>query len=469
VKVDFLSRLLSSSEVDEDPRLKMIAATLLLYFYVTFYNWWHNSVSLSTRGTDTFDYAPTWLFRDSRWLIFLDNYQTKVYLYVLGMLALIALLALFYLRSSTFSLTVMAFLWCNKLLFYLMDLRLFANFHHLHLFYTLLFLVSASKLRFFRLTLAFSYFASGFIKLTPSWLHGEYFNSIPGKLPLLPKDDWIVTAASAGVILLEFLGPLCWLSRKAWVRYGSVALFVLFHVYSGLLVGFKYTTLMLPLVLSTFLRFDQPLMAGYHYVRRDLVPWSLLSLSMLGSVYHFLLPGDVRLTGEGKYFGVFMFDANRAVLFEAEIQRGTKKWVLSVRRPWRNGALLDDGTLDEDRVATVTCAYYDGGQLVRERKGAGPVRDGGELIFNPHLLTGAQVRTFGDPYLYWFFAREVVQRIHPDRMAIRLYAQLDGHTQMVKVVDIPDFVQEQPDYHPLVHNDWILLPTTESLPQYQGP
>ena len=208
-----LADIFASAEVDRDPRLKIIGGCLLLFCHLTFHDWWSRAVPLSTKGQKVFDYAPAPLVDGIEDWIFMDALFAQGYLFVLGMLALLGLFSLFLSRSSLPALALLAFLLLNKLYFYLCDFRLFANFHHFHIFFSFVFLVSRDKLRFFRLALAVAYVASGVVKLSPSWLFGEYFNSLPGKLPLLPKIDWMVTAACLGVVVLELLGPLTWFTR----------------------------------------------------------------------------------------------------------------------------------------------------------------------------------------------------------------------------------------------------------------
>lgn len=413
---------------------------------------------LSTRGNEVFDYAPASLLQNFRWLIFMDNFQTETYLYALGMLALLGLFSLFYLRSCLLALCLLAFLFVNKVFFYLCDFRLFTNYHHFHLLFTLTFLISQNKMRSFRSVLALSYFMSAVVKLSPSWLFGEYFNSVPGKLPLLSKESWVVTSASVGLVVLEFLGPLCWFTGIVWLRRLSFGAFILFHIYSGVVVGFWYTTLMLPLVVAAFLGFNEPLHAGYRFSWRHLPTFGLFAIALFGSFYHFFIPGDVRLTAEGKYFGLFMFDANRSVVFETEIQKGNKFWEIQVYRPWRNSG----NAAGADTGAQIHCKFYQDGWLTNTFTVSRPIRDGEEVIFNPRFFTRAEVRTFGDPYLYYFYARELVRRYRPDRVSIRLEQQLDGHREVVRLLDIPDFADLNPSYNPFAHNKWILLPKSAS-------
>lgn len=450
-----------SGEVAHDPRLRIICGALLLYFHMTFHHWRERAVSLSTLGNQLFDYAPAPALEKFRGLIFMDHFQTQTWLYAQGMLALLGLFSLFHFRSSRVALGLLAWLFLNKLYFYLADFRLFANYHHFHLFFTLVFLISADKLRFMRGALVVCYFLSGVVKLTPSWLFGEYFNSLPDKLPLLPKVDWVVTAASVSVVVLEFLGPLCWFTRAGWLRRLAFGAFIGFHVYSGVIVGFWYTTLMLPVVAAPFLGFREPLLAGYKFARRQLAALGVFAIALVGGCWHLGIPGDVRLTAEGRYLGLFMFDANHSVQFQAEIAKDDKLWVIrSFRDQQTSGGEGDSG---------MRCAFYRNDQLVSSFKVTAPIRDGAEVIFNPAYFAAARLRIAGDPYLYYFYARELVRRYDPDRLSIRLDERLDGHPETVTLLNIPDFAALNPRYRWFRHNEWIQLPGPDSPRAYRWP
>lgn len=446
-----LERILGAAEVDRDPRLKIICGCLLLFFFMTFSDWHGAAVPLSTAGNEVFNYAPSPLLENFRGLVFMDLFQTRTWFYAQGMCALFGLFSLFLLRSSVPALCLLAWLFLNKLFFYLADFRLFTNFHHFHLFYTLVFLVAPDKLRWFRLALVLSYLLSGLVKLTPSWMFGEYFNSLPDKLPLLPKVDWVVTAASVGVIVLELLGPLCWFTRAQWLRRLSFGAFLVFHLYSGVIVGFWYTSLMLPLVVAAFLGFNEPLHAGWRFARRQAAVIGVFLVALAGGVWNYFIPGDSRLTGEGTYTGLFMFDANHAVKFQVNIRKGENLWVFQVHRNWRFPG-------EPIRDAEIVCARFKNGEPVGNFRVTAPVRDGGEVIFNPRYFTDARMRISGDPYLYYFYARELQRRYQPDQLSLRLDRSLDGRDDYTTVLRITDFAALAPEYRLLRRNDWILLP-----------
>ena len=436
---------------------------MLLYFHMTFVEWREHAVSLSTTGLQVFNFAPSPFIQNLDWFIFADRFQVETWLYTLGLLALLGLFLLFCHRSSAPALCILGILLVNKVYFYLCDFRLFANYHHFHLLYSLVFLISRDKLRFFRLALALSYFLSAIVKLSPSWMFGELFNTLPGKLPLLPKVEWVVTAACVAVILLELLGPICWFTRNRVLRRFSFVAFIAFHLYSGIIVGFNYTTLMLPLVVAAFIRFDEPLQHGLKLSLRNAATFALFGLTLLGGLWHYAIPGNVRLTSEGRYFGLFMFDANHPVQFDIKIRKGDTTWAILVQRLWRE---TPDDFL---RPLSIRCAIFENGELAKSFHVHDPVYDGDTLIFNPDYFRDARLRIAGDPYLYFHYTRELIRRHQPDQVRIELVRRLDAVFESVRLVEIPNFDAAAPTYHPFKHNPWIQLPPPDAPYQYRWP
>lgn len=434
--------------------IRRVEAVLLFYFFVTFWEWQQHP-SLSRAGDELFVYCPFWPFEDARGLIFLDAWSTMVLLRALALLALVAALV----PGGRFALASLAVLTLVKTYYYLSSLLLMGNYHHMHLILCLLYLAARERLLFVRLGLVVIYWMSALAKLTPSWLAGEYFNSVPGHLPLLPAAPGAVTAASLGLLVLEALGPLLLFSRRRRLRIAAAALFVMFHLYSGIIVGFFYPTLMLGVVVAAFVPPDPPLLEGYRFSWRDLPGWLILGLCLLGGVYGYLIPGDVRTTGEGRYLGMCMFDANRAAEAEIEIWRGERRYLFRVQHSWPRREVLDWRTTCE---ATV----YAPGEAPRRTVLSGPFVEDGQVLFNPAMFRTAS-RMFSDPYLFYFYARELERRAHPDRIAVRLWQQLDGHSERFMILDIQDFAREAPRYSGWGHNDWIRLPGRES--RYQWP
>jgi hypothetical protein len=214
-------------------------------------------------------------------------------------------------------------------------------------------------------------------------------------------------------------------------------------------------------VVAAFLGFDEPLQSGYKFARRHIAVFVLFGLALLGSVYHYFIPGDVRLTAEGRYSGLFMFDANHSVRFVTQIQRGNKTWIVELHRRWNSPG--GGGVIE----SSIHCEVFESGRALGGFPVLQPIRDGDDILFNPQYFNAARMRMSGDPYLYFHYARELVLRCRPDRVSIRLDEQLDGRREFVTLFNIPDFARVNPSYRAFSRNDWIQLPGPDSSPAYR--
>lgn len=429
---------LASHEVDVSPRLRLLGAALCFYHYLT-WSFWFDRPQLSAAGPANADWVPLWPFERLGWTLFLSQGETRLYLQLLGLTALAGMFWFAQARETLGAMLILAFNCLNKTFFYLHDLGEVANFHHVHLYLCVFYLFARSKLPWFRWGLAMVYWMAALVKLTPSWLQGQYFGSVPAHLPLLASSPEGVTFWSQVLIFQELVGPLLWFSRYGWLRRLSVGTFLLFHLYSGIIVGFWYTALMLPLALGALWPPDEPLRVPFE------APLALFSILLaLGAAVPFWIPGDVRLTAEGRYTGLFMFDANRRVTARLEVVKGPQQYVFELEYGWPVRAVLDWTT----RIRRVSA---DGEkQPVPE-----PVVEDGVTIFNPRLFRRGSSRMFGDPYLYYFWARGVQERYRPDRVSLRMTQQLDGSDHEFVILDLPDFGKLAPVYRPFAHNPWI--------------
>lgn len=448
-------------EIEDDVRLRLVLATLLFYFFLTF-RFWCSLSGFSSAAPEQMDYIPMGLLDRLPCVFFLDAAWTHFYLQSLALLALLGVLWIArWPAQPRVPMILLAFLTLNKIWFYVGNMLHVANFHHVHLILCVMMLVPRSKLFFLRVGLWTVYWMAAISKMTPSWLWGEYFNSVPMRLPMLPAAPWVITGAGWMLIALEFCAPVMWLARSARVRYTSMALLLLFHAYSGVIVGHWYTALMIPVVIALFTPFDTPLQAAYQPRAADALPWIFVVILGCGAVSNFFIAGDVRLTAEGRYAGLFMFDANRRVVERMDVWRGAVHYRFQVEHTWPQHEVLDWRhvvTLDVDDATRQVHQFI-----------TDPVVVDGMIIFNPLLFTGGSSREFGDPYVLYSAARAVCARFHPDRVAIHITTWLDGHEEGFDVVDIDDFARLDPRYSFFGHNAWIRIPGPDAPAAYQWP
>lgn len=456
----WLARLLAVEEVEQCPRLRFLGAALLLSSLLTWVFWFPRS-GLSTLGESQGNFIPMWPVEHFPFLGLLSDPVTRTVMRLLGLAAVAGMFGFMQSPRCLWPMLVLAVESAAKLWFYLHDLRLAANFHHVHLILALLFLFSTRKLFFFRIGLWLTYWLAAFAKLTPSWLYGEYFRSVPPGLPFFPGWDAAIIILALYVLVMELLGPFCWLTSNRWLRHWMLASLLFFHFYSGLIVGFWYTSLMLPVVVGALWGWNQPLQADYAYQPRHLWLWLYVVVQVLGGLYNFVIPGDVRLTAEGRYLGLFMFDANRRVVADLTVEKAGKRFHLTVEFGWPRQEVLDWSTRMQ------ASAHIPGRPTRRWRNLRSPLTDEGVVIFNPTVFRQSSSRMFGDPYLYLQWARSLERRYHPDRIGIRLVQQLDGHPEEAVLLDRPDV--RGLEYDPWRHNAWIELPGPEAPATYRWP
>jgi hypothetical protein len=191
-------------------------------------------------------------------------------------------------------------------------------------------LFASHKLFFLQFTAVLFYTLSTVVKLHEGWIGATYFSALIGGLPLFPE-EWAVFLTN-GVMLLEMVGVWFLFHPRARVRYPLLLLLTLFHLYSGLHVGWKFPTVVLPVIIALF---------GPLYTRArvpkdkaSLCGWSIVVMLCVLQSISVLIPGDTKMTMEGNRYGpTFMYEANHQCIStltqESGVQRieSAKAWV----------------------------------------------------------------------------------------------------------------------------------------------
>lgn len=406
-----LRRRLAYEELRDEPRLRLACAAFLLFYCHSFGAWHADSAAmLSTYGLETGNIFPTRLVAALCGPVFPAPFWTLLHLALLYFTGLFGLLLLF--RRECFgAMLILAFLFLNKAYYYLSDLRLAADFHHIHLLLTALFLFAKDKLFFLRAGLVASYLLLAGTKLNSSWLGGEYFLSLP-EFPralavLCPL--WVAWAA---------LGPLLWFSRSRPARVACVGIFAAAHAAFAIARGPDFSILMLPILLVLFWDPAQPLHAGYRFQRAQLPAWLVLAA--------------------GLAVGVPPSEDNRAASARVVVEKGEKRMVFAVEWPWARPTRLIDGATAAAGVPSYQGEYHEGGLLRERLPWHAVVRDGPRLIFNPYAFLTLPNRLVGPtPLRLW--GRRLCREYRPDRLSLRLDVRRDGRLESELVLDSPDF------------------------------
>jgi hypothetical protein len=391
-------------EIRDDPVLRAFGVLLAFTHALTFLSWWRGGLDLITVLTSP--EAICWPFWEN---CFRARVLTPdgVYWFLRAYLALsIAALVLFAARRwTTAAWWFFLGLTLLKLAVVLQDFQLRLNQHYMAGVASFAFLLIPEKRRFLKLLIAFFYFWAGLLKLDSEWLSGA----------ALYRPLWLITgpwvpAACTYVVILEIV--LVWgiFARRGWIFWGTFVQLLVFHVMSWPVVGFFYPTLMFCLIAIYPLDrlcpepFPSFLMGGR--ARLGMAAYAFLALFSAAQLAPHLMPGDPALTGEGRLFGVHMFDA----LIHCEAYADLKK---------------TDGTVARRN-------------LYRQ---------------------GMAARIHCDPIVYWNRARTLCRS--PERRVLFtdfdlvLNSRRTTQTELTPVIRFENFCASSPAYRVWRHNEWI--------------
>lgn len=384
-------RTFSMAEVYDDLVLKWFAGAIMLGFYVTFNSWMLN-FGTTTRAVRQQSYLCWPLFQDCSSLIWLstlpDGYsQTTLYMCLFGVM--IAGVYMMYEQRWEVVHGCLVVLFLAKLYFMLVNYQLKGNYDYYHNVFCLIYLLFPSKKFFLRFVLVFFYFLSTATKIHPSWVAGQYFTALQTGLPLFPAGTEAL--ATNLVIFMEMIGAWFLFSRHVILQRAVFYFFVVFHLYSGILVGYRYPATVLPPLIILFGPWFKP--PAFIPMGKGAIPgWSLMGLLCIGQMVPHLIRGDEKLTLEGNFFGLYMFEANH-------------QCYVTVQRP-------------------------------------------GEP---PRKMTSVNARDRCDPYEYWFRAKHSCNSPN-DEISMVMGHSINGgpFREIVNEKNICKL-----EYTPFMHNSWI--------------
>lgn len=318
----------SISEIEESPLLQWALGAVVFSYFFAFDSWFYRTettIDAVLSGTHS-----CWAyFQGCGSLFFLrtlpEGYsQPFLYMALFGTL-LLSVYAM-YKRDWVIAHFVLipAFFWHIFVVFVLTD-ALSANYEYYLFLFGLVLLVLPHKEFFLKLTLVLFYFLASTIKLHEGWILGTYFSAMKTGLPLFP--EWSTPLWTNLVIFEQIIGAWFLLSRNIIAQRTALAFAIAFHLYSGILVGFRYPSVVLPMVLIAFGPFfrAQPI----PFDKKSIAGWILVVLLCMGQSVSLFIPGDVKLTLEGNKYGLYMFEANHQCISTATLtdaQGNSRTW-----------------------------------------------------------------------------------------------------------------------------------------------
>lgn len=300
--------LFSIDEIERDRGLQRLYWALIAGFFISFIFWVSDrTVTLEAVQSGTHVCLP--YFQNCESLFFLSevSWLSPAFLYAFLTLTLVGSM-MFALRGNWLRANVL--IWPAALwkIFYL---GLLANgagtdYEYFHLPVLFVFMISANKWYFSRLTFVVVYTLSATMKFDSSWIVGNYFSSLEFGLPLFP--NVLVPFITNAVSIFEIFTPWLLLSGNRKWRWFALASWIAFHIYSVQLVDFRYPLHCLTMVLALF--YEAPTSSWRKRTHKDFASYMVLATLYLLTLLPAIIPGDAKYNLKSMKMGVRMFDAN---------------------------------------------------------------------------------------------------------------------------------------------------------------
>ena len=303
-------RIFSVAEIEESTHLRLAFGTILLSFLVTFYRGWGPYAPLTVEAYKQNAYVCWPYFEDCGKYFFLHQTpygysQHILFTIILCMMFLIVYRA--YHNDWTSAHALLSLIWLFKMLVtFVLSYTLAQNYDYFDLLAGTILLFIPYKLFFLRLMFVLIYFISAALKFDDGWVLGSYFTTLRLGLPIFGKT--LTPLITNFVVFMEIVG--CWFlfSRTKFLQRSAFLLFLTFHIYSSIIINYRFPLLAIPLLVTLFgIDFLPPRVP---LDRRSLAGWLLLCLFFGMQGMRILIPGDEKLTMEGYRLGIYLFDAN---------------------------------------------------------------------------------------------------------------------------------------------------------------
>lgn len=310
---------LSLSEIRDSLILRLAFGSLAFSYYITFSRFFY-SIDTTVEGVASNTNVCWQYFQNCRDLLFLHTlpYGYSQPILYMGLMGLIFLCAYFLFTRNIVGAQlalIPAFLWHIAVCF-LLTSTLTGNYDYYIALFGVIVLFLPHKLFFLRAVLVLFYFLSTYTKIYPSWVLGTYFSALQTGIPIFP--DAAIPLWTNLVIIMEMLGAWLLFSSKRLLQRAALVFFAAFHLYSGILVGYLYPSIVLPMLLILFGPLYRPMPVPLD--RRSIAGWCVLSAVVGIQVIAPLIPGDAKLTLEGNRFAIYMFEANHQCISSGTIE-----------------------------------------------------------------------------------------------------------------------------------------------------
>ena len=314
-------KIFNIGEIYNDIIVRFFGAAVLLGFLASFRGW-ENDYTLTTWAEQN-GLAICWpFFQNCNDLFFMMG---RPHAYVqntifMGMLGLIftAAYGLATRRATLAHICIfILFLW--KAYVVSINYRYNANYDYFQTAFAFIFLFVPHKRFFGALSVVLFYYLSTATKIHESWTLGTYFTSMKTGLPVFPKE--LTLLMTNLVIVMEMVMAWFLFSKNKLIQRTVFVFFFIFHLYSGTLVGYHYPTIVTPSLIIFF----GPHFKPFDHIpvnRKAIIGWLFIIFLFACQMISHAIPGDEKMTLEGNFYGLYMFEANHQCFAEARDENG---------------------------------------------------------------------------------------------------------------------------------------------------
>ncbi len=311
----YYTSVFSISEFEGNKTLIWIVWALIFTIFITIERWFREGVftrssTILERPNEGYLCWPHWTNCSDYYFFDLFPVSYTGNIFFVGLLCLIFLSYKFLYKKEYTKLHLMLLLlFCIKFFWvFFLSYKTAWNYDYYDLAFLFVVLFLSHKVFFLRLVFVLLYFIAAPLKFDESWILAKYFSTLKLGLPLFPES--LAPLFTNFVIFLQIIGTWLLLSSKNRIQSVAYLFFLLFHVYSWFLVGFRYLLTTIPILHLLFSEGNLPKFAFPK--EKKVVFWILFVLSLFVSQVWVMtwFSADRKLTLEGNRYSLYMFEAN---------------------------------------------------------------------------------------------------------------------------------------------------------------
>lgn len=289
------SEIFGIKEIEESKILQFLFYAISFSFFATFNSWIGNgAVTVSNFLSN--DYVCPPYFLSCGKFYFLEmlplGYSQSFFYVCLYLLLLFGIYSAVNKKWEQAHMVILVCLIWKIVWGFLLTYGLLGNYDYYDMLLAFVWLFLRNKEYFAKVTFVLFYFLASTIKIHDGWILGNYFNSLYTGAPIFSKT--FLPFLTNFVILMQIVGAWFLLSKNRTLYWLAFSYFLLFHIYSGVIVHYRYITISIPALLilyGTWKEFNVLKIS-----RKTIFGYLFLLFLLLCQMIAIIIPGDQKKT-----------------------------------------------------------------------------------------------------------------------------------------------------------------------------